>query len=220
MFRLKGVKAKGILSITDLTIPAKRITCIVGESGSGKTTLLRLLNQLDSPDEGEIWLNQRLSSELDPIPWRREAVMVPQATITFKGTIRDNLQIGLSFAGKPEASDERLKEALHLACLEKDLEQNAEELSGGEKQRLALARAIVMNPMVLLLDEPTSALDEDTADTVMQRLTAFMRENGKTLVMITHSRHIADTYADFVIEMKDGTGRRGRTGGVYSEWNH
>ncbi|AIQ12895.1 ABC transporter ATP-binding protein [Paenibacillus durus] len=204
MFRLKGVKAKGILSITDLTIPAKRITCIVGGSGSGKTTLLRLLNQLDSPDEGEIWLGQHLSSELDPTEWRREAVMVPQATITFKGTIRDNLQIGLSFAGKPEASDEQLEEALHLACLEKNMEQNAEDLSGGEKQRLALARAIVMNPMALLLDEPTSALDEDTADTVMQRLTAFIRENGKTLVMITHSRHIADTYADFVIEMKSG----------------
>ncbi|AKG34759.1 ABC transporter ATP-binding protein [Paenibacillus durus] len=212
MFRLKGVKAKGVLSITDLTIPAKRITCIVGESGSGKTTLLRLLNQLDSPDEGEIWFDQQLSSEIDPIEWRRGTVMVPQATVTFKGTIRDNLQIGLSFAGKPEASDERLKEALHLACLEKDLEQNAEDLSGGEKQRLALARAIVMNPLALLLDEPTSALDEDTADTVMQRLTAFMRENGKTLVMITHSRHIADTYADLVIEMKDGAPRENGRG--------
>ncbi|QWU13706.1 putative ABC transport system ATP-binding protein [Paenibacillus sophorae] len=204
MFRLKGVKARGVLSITDLTIPAKRITCIVGESGSGKTTLLRLLNQLDSPDEGEIWLGQHLSSEMDPTQWRRGAVMVPQATITFKGTIRDNLQIGLSFAGKPEASNEQLEEALHLASLEKDMEQNAEDLSGGEKQRLALARAIVMNPMALLLDEPTSALDEDTADTVMQRLTTFIRENGKTLVMITHSRYIADTYADFVIEMKNG----------------
>ncbi|WP_025698028.1 ATP-binding cassette domain-containing protein [Paenibacillus forsythiae] len=204
MFRLKEVSAKGVLSIPELTIPANKVTCIVGESGSGKTTLLRLLNQLDSPDHGEIWFDQRPSNEIDPIEWRRHAVMVPQAPILFKGTIKDNLQIGLSFAGKPEASDEQLAEALRLVCLEKDLEQDAANLSGGEQQRLALARAIVMNPAALLLDEPTSALDEDTADMVMQRLTAFVRKRGMTVVMITHSRHIADTYADSVIEMKNG----------------
>ncbi|KKC47758.1 ABC transporter ATP-binding protein [Paenibacillus sp. D9] len=204
MFRLKGVKAKGILSIPELTIPAETITCIVGESGSGKTTLLRLLNQLDSPDEGEIWFDEHSFNVTDPIEWRRNAVMVPQAPIMFKGTVEDNLQIGLSFADKPTATDEQMKQALHLVCLEKNLAQDAENLSGGEKQRLALARAILMNPIALLLDEPTSALDEDTANKVMQRLTAFSREKNKTLVMITHSRHIADTYADLVIEMKRG----------------
>ncbi|MDQ0194824.1 ABC transporter ATP-binding protein [Paenibacillus wynnii] len=217
MFRLKGVKVKGILSVPELTIIRNTITCIVGESGSGKTSLLRLLNQLDSPDEGEIWFDQCPLSETDPIEWRRNVVMVPQAPIVFKGTVGDNLQIGLSFSDKPAASDERLMQALHLVCLEKGLAQDAENLSGGEKQRLSLARAVLMNPMALLLDEPTSALDEDTANKVFQRLTAFIRENGKTLVIITHSRSIADTYADLIIEIKDGMPQV--DGRVYSERN-
>lgn len=204
VFRLKGVKAREVLSIPELTIPAGKITCIVGESGSGKTTLLRLLNQLDSPDEGEIWLDNQPSSVTDPVEWRRNAVMVPQDPVMFDGTVEDNLQIGLSFAAKPAASSEQMKQALQLVCLDKDLTQDVEKLSGGEKQRLALARAVLMNPIALLLDEPTSALDEDTAKKVMDHLTAFIRENGKTLVMITHSRYIAETYADVVIEMKSG----------------
>lgn len=217
MFRLKGVKAKGILSVPELNIAAKTVTCIVGESGSGKTTLLRLLNQLDSPDEGEIWFDQYPLNETDPIEWRRNVVMVPQAPVIFKGAVKDNLQIGLSFAGKPAASEERLMQALHLVCLEKNLADDAENLSGGEKQRLALARAVLMNPIALLLDEPTSALDEVTANKVMQRLTASVRENDQTLVMITHSRHIADTYADSIIEMKKGMPQV--NGRVYGECN-
>lgn len=204
MFRLKGVKAKGILHVAELDIPANTVTCIVGESGSGKTTLLRLLNKMDSWNEGEIWFENSPLDEMDSIELRRQVVMVPQAPVLFKGTVEDNLQIGLTFAGKPPATGELLMQALHVACLDKDMLQDAESLSGGEKQRLSLARAVLMNPMALLLDEPTSALDEETADTVMQRLVAFIRENGKTLIMITHSRSIANAYSDVVIEMKHG----------------
>jgi putative ABC transport system ATP-binding protein len=204
MFRLRGVKAKGILHVAELDIPANAITCIVGESGSGKTTLLRLLNKMDSCDEGEIWFEHSPIDEIDSIELRRQVIMVPQTPVMFNGTVQDNLQIGLSFAGKPPATDERLMQALHVACLDKDLLQDVESLSGGEKQRLALARAILMDPMAFLLDEPTSALDEETANTVMRRLTAFIRGNGKTLIMITHSRSIANAYSDVVIEMKHG----------------
>ncbi|MDT3424965.1 putative ABC transport system ATP-binding protein [Paenibacillus forsythiae] len=203
MFRFHEVKA-GVLRVPNLTIPAKAITCIIGESGSGKTTLLRLLNLLDSPEEGEIWFDGVSLNEVNPVEWRRKAVMVPQTPVMFKGTVEDNLQIGRFLAGQPSANREQLMESLYLFHLDKELSQAADNLSGGEKQRLALARAVLMNPEVLLLDEPTSALDEATSDTLMQRLTAHSRRNGIMLVMITHSRIIADTYADYIIEVKHG----------------
>ncbi|MGN8767998.1 ABC transporter ATP-binding protein [Paenibacillus barengoltzii] len=204
MFQLRGVKAKGILHVEELAIPEKAVTCIVGESGSGKSTLLRLLNQMDSCDEGEIFFQHCPLDEMNVIELRRQVIMVPQTPVMFGGTIQDNMQIGLSFASKPLATGQQLMQALHVACLDKDLSQDVDRLSGGEKQRLAIARALLINPMALLLDEPTSALDEDTANVVIQRIVGFIRDNGKTLVMITHSRSIANKYSDVIIEMKHG----------------
>ncbi|AJY76787.1 ABC transporter ATP-binding protein [Paenibacillus beijingensis] len=203
MFRFHEVKA-GVLQVSELTIPAKAITCIIGESGSGKTTLLRLLNVLDSPEEGEIWFDGVSLNEVNPVEWRRKAVMVPQSPVMFKGTVEDNLQVGRRFAGQSAATREQMMQALFLFSLDKELSQAADNLSGGEKQRLALARAVLMEPFVLLLDEPTSALDEATADTLMQRLSAYTRERNVTVIMITHSRTIAQTYADFIVEVKNG----------------
>ncbi|AJY76821.1 ABC transporter ATP-binding protein [Paenibacillus beijingensis] len=203
MFRFHEVKA-GVLQVSELSIPAKAITCIIGESGSGKTTLLRLLNVLDNPEEGEIWFDGVSLNEVNPVEWRRKAVMVPQSPVMFKGTVEDNLQVGRRFAGQPAATQEQMMQALFLFSLDKELSQAADNLSGGEKQRLALARAVLMEPFVLLLDEPTSALDEATADTLMQRLSAYTRERNVTVVMITHSRTIAQTYADFTVEVKNG----------------
>ena len=204
MFRLEGVKYRDILDIHALTIPKNKVTCVVGESGSGKTTLLRLFNKMISCTEGEIYYNNNAISTADSIELRREIVMLPQTPTIFTGTVRDNLLIGLKFSEKPSINDERLTEILKMVHLNKSLEENAENLSGGEKQRLALGRVILMEPTVLLLDEPSSALDEDTERVIVEQLVHYIQQNGKSLIMVTHSRKIAQTYSDTIIEIRDG----------------
>ena len=204
MFRLEGVKYRDILDIHALTIPKNKVTCVVGESGSGKTTLLRLFNKMISCTEGEIYYNNNAISTADSIELRREIVMLPQTPTIFTGTVRDNLLIGLKFSEKPSINDERLTEILKMVHLNKSLEENAENLSGGEKQRLALGRVILMEPTVLLLDEPSSALDENTENIIIEQLVHYTRQNGKSLIMVTHSRKIAQTYSDTIIEIRDG----------------
>jgi putative ABC transport system ATP-binding protein len=204
MFRLKGVKYKNILDINQLMIPANKVTCIVGESGSGKTTLLRLLNKMISCTEGEIYYNNEAISAINSIELRRKIVMLPQTPAIFTGTVKDNLLIGLKFSEKPLINDEKLIEVLKMVHLNKPLEENANKLSGGEKQRLALGRVILMEPTVFLLDEPSSALDEDTERIIIEQLIHYTRQNNKTLIMVTHSKKIAQTYSDNIVEIRNG----------------
>lgn len=205
MFHFKKVKYKQILDIEELHIPAQKVTCIVGQSGSGKTTLLRLLNQLISSDEGEITWQGTLLDEISPIKLRREVVMLPQMPSVFPGTVADNLQIGLKYSEKPLAHNDLLMEVLKKVHLHKSLSDDADRLSGGEKQRLALARVLLLNPEVYLLDEPSSALDESTEHLLIESLVKNSKENNKTLIMVTHSKKIAVAYSDYIIEIQNGS---------------
>ncbi|PRX27175.1 putative ABC transport system ATP-binding protein [Orenia metallireducens] len=204
MFTLKKVKYKDVLNIEALTIKKHKVTCIVGQSGSGKTTLLRLLNKLISCDSGKITYKNQALKEIDSVELRRDLVMLPQAPAIFSGSIKDNLLIGLKFSEKPLVADEKLLEVLKLVRLKKELSEDAEKLSGGEKQRLALGRVMLMEPEVLLLDEPSSALDEDTEHMIIEALVNYSKENNKTLIMVTHSKKIAEQFSDEIIEIKDG----------------
>ncbi|SHJ37391.1 putative ABC transport system ATP-binding protein [Clostridium amylolyticum] len=204
MFSIKGLVYKDILAINRLELLGNKIICIVGESGGGKTTLLKMLNKLVSPDKGEILYNNISLKDIDSVNLRREVVMLSQIPAIFEGTIKDNLLIGLKFSEKPMVSDKVLEEALSFIKLNKNLEDNSENLSGGEKQRLALARVLIMNPKVFLLDEPSSALDEDTEKFVIEKLVNHTRKNNKTLIMVTHSKSIAENYYDCLIEIKEG----------------
>ncbi len=205
MFYLKNVRFKNILNINELAIEAGKITCIVGESGSGKTTLLKLFNHLINYEQGQINYRGEDLKELDAIALRREVILVPQNPVIFPGTVRDNLQIGLLFSKKEPASDERLLEEIHRLGLYKQLDDQTDTFSGGEKQRLALARVILMDPEVLLLDEPTSALDDNTVDKVMDRILDYVKSRGKTLVMVTHSRQLAQMAGEKMITLDDGS---------------
>lgn len=201
MFELKDVTYRDILDISSLHIPDKRITCLVGESGAGKSTLLKMLNMMISPDKGNIYYRNENIENLDPIQHRRRVVMLAQQPTIFEGTIRDNLNIGLVYSGETEKIDYELSEALELVSLHKKLDEVAHTLSGGEKQRLALARIYLMDPEVYLLDEPTSALDEDTEDAVMKEFITGLKNRGKTAVLISHSQKLVSTYGDHNIKM-------------------
>jgi len=204
LFTLINAGYKNILEIDALTIPALQTTCIVGESGSGKTTLLKLLNHLLSCDRGEVRYKGESITALDPVELRREVVMLSQTPLIFPGTIKDNLLAGLQLGCKPLADNEQMINVLMRMKLDKDLGDNSTELSGGEKQRLAICRIMLMKPEVLLLDEPTSALDDSTENMVMDTVVSFARERGKTLVLITHSWEVAHKYGDLVITLEKG----------------
>ncbi|OYD57204.1 hypothetical protein CGZ90_10960 [Fictibacillus aquaticus] len=175
----------------------------MGPSGSGKSTLLKLLNHLISPDSGQLLYKEQSIFEMDPIQLRRRIMMTPQTPVIFEGSIKDNLIVGYAFSKEEAPSEQEMNEVMQTCLLKKDLAEKADNLSGGEKQRLALARAMLMKPDVLLLDEPSSALDEDTADIVMKNVVDHTKHHRQTLIMVTHDKKIANQFCENDINMKD-----------------
>lgn len=203
MFKLTNIQFKDILDIPSLVIN-KSITCIVGSSGSGKTTLLRMLNCLNVPDSGTIIYNGQELSETDTIKLRRRVVMLGQTPVIYSGTIEDNLQIGLEFSKKLPASQSAMMEVLERVELNKPLTDSCANLSGGEKQRLCLARVMLMDADTYLLDEPSAALDKETELFIIDNFTKFILENNKELIMVTHSEQIAEKFPDSIIRIGKG----------------
>lgn len=204
MFKLQSVKYKDVLDINELEIKENKITCIVGKSGGGKTTLLKLLNNMLSIDSGSLTFKGLEINDYDPVQLRREVLMLPQNPAMFPGTIKDNFTRALEYTeGKP------LDEKVYYSLLQKvdinhKLTTDTSKLSGGEKQRLALARVLLLKPEVLLLDEPSSALDEDTEEFIIQMVVSFIREKEGTLIMVTHSSNVANKYGDTIISLNNG----------------
>lgn len=204
MFILKNVKFKNILDIDYLYIEKGKVISILGQSGSGKTSLIKLLNKMISKDSGEILYKNKNLEDYDPIDLRRSVLMLGQNPAIFQGTIKYNLEIGFKFQEKEPISQKEMIEVLEKVGLKKELDQETDKLSGGEKQRLALARIILLDPEVLILDEPSSALDEKTADLVIKNTVNFAKEKNKSLIMVSHSKKIAEKYSDKIIFIKDG----------------
>jgi putative ABC transport system ATP-binding protein len=205
LFELDNVIYKNILKIPSLKIEKEIVTCIVGESGAGKSTLLKLLNKMILPEQGEILYKDKLLSELDAVIHRRQVVTLSQNPLIFSGNINDNLQKGLIFSHREQATTGQLNAALRHVYLNKELTDNALQLSGGEKQRLALARVLLMGPDVYLLDEPTSALDDKTEINVMESFLEEAKKRGASIVMITHSKKIAKAFGDEILTINKWT---------------
>ena len=201
LYTLTNIKINELMKIDNLTIPQQSVTCILGPSGSGKSTLLKLLNNMITPDEGKVSYKKQPISEIDPIQLRRKSVMVPQTPVIFDGTIKENLAIGSKFSEEEPPSIEQLNGILEKFQLNKNLNDNASNLSGGEKQRLAIARALLMNPEVLLLDEPTSALDEETAEVVVHKILEYVKDKDLSLIFVTHNKELAARVADHTIDL-------------------
>jgi putative ABC transport system ATP-binding protein len=175
------------------------ITVLVGPSGAGKSMLLRLLNRLEVPTSGDVRFRGDSVAELDPRELRRRVGMVFQRPAPFPGTVRDNLRVA-----DPNADDVDLRRALDAARLDADfLDRDADELSGGEAQRMCLARTLVTRPEVLLMDEPTSALDP-AVRRGLERTARRLADGGRPLVWVTHDLGQADRLADDLVVLVDG----------------
>lgn len=203
MFEIEGLKYKHVLDIPHLVLDHP-ITCIVGASGSGKTTLLRHLNRLYAPDAGRIRYDGEDLAAMDPVELRRRVVMLGQTPVLYDGTVGDNLQIGLKFAQRLPAPDRELRAALEQVGLGKSPEDWCDKLSDGEKQRLCLARVLLMDPETYLLDEPSAALDKSTEDFVIGHLAEHARKNGKRLVIVTHSEQVSARFPGDMVRIQAG----------------
>jgi len=204
LFEFKNVKYKHILDIDDLSFEGGRITTLQGKSGGGKTTILKLLNKMISPCSGEILYNGKPLHDINSVEHRHNVVMLSQNSIIFSGSIADNLNIALKFQDQEPASEQKLKDILEQLELDKKLDDDAYSLSGGEKQRLALGRILLLNPDVYLFDEPSASLDDTTEEFIINMLTSHVKKKNKTAIIVTHSKDMARKYSDIIFEVKDG----------------
>ena len=188
-----------ILRDITVDIPNAGITAIVGPSGSGKSTLLRLLNRLDDPLAGEIrWRGQRLD-ELRPDELRRQVAMVFQRPPLFAGSVLDNFRVAMA-----DIDEDRALHVLdHVGLPARLLHRDAADLSGGEAQRMCVARALLTRPMVVLADEPTAALDGEARNTI-EELAQQLADEGTPLVWVSHDTAQLRRLADHVLAIVDG----------------
>jgi len=174
---------------------------VVGPSGSGKSTLLRLLNRLADPDSGRVAYEGADVRERDPLALRREVSLVPQLPALIEGTVHDNVAYGPRLAG--HSFDAR--SCLELSGLDPAFEdRDASKLSVGEQQRVMLARALALEPRVLLLDEPTSALDQAAREAVETTLRRLRARTAISLVLVTHDVAQARRLAEYVVRIDAG----------------
>lgn len=205
-FRSDGGRVR-VLDDVDFTVPSEQITAVIGPSGGGKSTLLRMINRLEEADSGLIEVQGTDIRALDPLELRRQIVMVLQTPFMYPGSVLENLQRPFVLQDKePPAGDApEMQKCLQLCTLEEGLlASRAQTLSVGQQQRLCLARALLLGPRLLLLDEPTSALDRPTADRLGDTLRRICRQEGLTILMVTHDLRLAERCADVLVYLDSG----------------
>ncbi len=196
-------KKKKIVDDFSFQFKAGKIYSIVGPSGSGKTSLLRLFNRLDESSSGNLTFHEQPFSSIDVIELRRKIALVFQIPFLFPGTVSENLFYGVE--DQIENDTKSLGDLLSLVGLDARLaEQDPERLSVGQKQRIALARSLAMNPEILLLDEPTSALDPKAASVIEQLILKLNRELKLTIIIVTHNFQQAVRLGDYSLFLDDG----------------
>lgn len=205
----EGVKEKIILDGIDLSIKEGEIIILLGKSGSGKSTLLNLLSGIDMPDQGSIIINNHeltKYSEKERTLYRRKNIgfvfqffnLIPTLTVG------ENLLLPLELNNlSNKGSNKKIREVLTSVGLEERMNTYPDRLSGGEQQRIAIARALIHEPELILADEPTGNLDYDTGMKIIELLDKLVNERKRTMIMATHSRDLFG-FADRIIRIKNG----------------
>ena len=192
---------------------------LVGPSGSGKSTFIRLLNKEENPDQGRIWVAGKDIGQLTKwkVPYLRRNIgcIFQDFKLLPNKSVYENVAFALEVIGRPRhVIKTQVPAILELVGLAKKQKNYPDELSGGEQQRVSIARAFVNRPLILLADEPTGNLDPDTSLGIMKLLDRINR-TGTTVVMATHDRGIVDTMRRRVIELDRGSIIRDQHRGVY-----
>lgn len=203
---VKEYEGKRILDIDELNVEKGKTTAVIGPSGAGKSTLLSILNGLDLATEGEIEFDGRLMGKKPDIEMRRQMSMVFQKPVVFNTTVAENMAYSLKLRGMTKSETAKRVEGIaELIGLQDKVRQKAGTLSGGEAQRLTLARAMVFHPKVLLLDEPTANLDPANV-AIMEKLIMHAKtEYGTSIVIVTHNMFQARRISDNVVFLLGGS---------------
>ena len=198
--------AKELATITDFSFSLKKgeIVSILGESGSGKTTLLRIIAGLEQPTSGEVIINEKVVSNKDSVlpPEKRNLGLVVEDRALFPHlNVEKNVMFGIY---KAHAKESLALEYLSLFKVEHLGKKFPHEISAGEQQRVAFARALITNPEILMLDEPFGALDKRLKSELHTETKRIFREKELSVLLVTHDEDEAEYFADKIIEFKEG----------------
>lgn len=191
------------------TIEKGEMVAIMGPSGSGKSTLMSIIGCLDVPSSGRYTIDDVAVENMDEtrladVRGRKIGFVFQQFNLLARTSALENVKLPLTYAGvSGKERDERAMKALECVGLGKRTHHAPNELSGGQQQRVAIARAIVNEPAILLADEPTGALDSKTGVEIMDLFQSLHRENGQTVILVTHDAHVA-RHTDRIIKLSDG----------------
>lgn len=205
---LTKVYDREVLNIEEIGIKKGKIYGIMGPSGCGKSTLLRILNLMIPPTTGSISFNGNevpLNDGSSLLSFRRDMTLVSQKPVLFKTRVKDNIAFGLKARGiKKKEVQEKVSLLLEKIGLQEFADRNAVSLSGGEAQRVAVARAVAFQPKLLLLDEPTANLDPTNVEIIENLVVELNKSLGITIIIVTHNIFQARRITDFTIFMYEG----------------
>jgi putative ABC transport system ATP-binding protein len=202
--RIKTHALKGI----NMEIPQGSFSCIIGKSGHGKSTLMQLIGGLDKPTKGNIFIDDvdisKLSdSKLSELRAKKIGFVFQFFNLLQNLTALENIQTAMMFGGVPaKEQKKKAEELLRLVGLSDKANAKPNELSGGQQQKISIARALANDPDILLMDEPTGNLDSESEKDVLEHI-FNIHKSGKTVVIVTHSKELADK-AEMLFEIKDG----------------